>query len=166
MDNKEKIKKRVLNENKGTLKEFFTNLIYRILRDDISGIGAQLAYNMLLALIPLLFVFFRGVTIFFPDADRIFFNFLSFIPFGAESMVESVVDVISNQQAEGTFVASLLVSLYLASKGVRSIITSVNQAFGLKEGRNSFVIALASLFYTIFLIAIVVLVLTPYVLSK
>lgn len=167
MDKKEKIKKEIIeNKNRGSLKEFFINLIYRILRDDISGIGAQLAYNMLLALIPLIFVFFRGVTIFFPEADRLFFSFLSFLPFGAESFVENVVDVITSQQGEGTFVMSILVSLYLASKGIRSIIMSVNQAFGLKEERKGIKIAITSLLYTVILIGIVILMLSLRLINR
>ncbi len=166
MDNKESIRNKVLNKNQGSLKAFSINLIYRIYRGEILDKASSLAYNMLLASVPLLYVFIRGVTMFFPDADRLFFDFFSLLPFEADSIIEQMIELFINQGSRGTVIVSLIAALYPASRGIKSIINAVNDAFELKENRNIFVLRLTAMFYTVALIVIVLLILSLFLINR
>lgn len=141
---------------KSKLSRFFISLLQHIHRDNITQMAGQLAYNMLLAMIPLILVFIQGVMIFFPNVEQLFYKIITTLPFEVGDFIKNLVPNLIHQTNTATISVSLFTSLWLASKGIRTIIANINKAFGLKERRDIVELTLLSIFYTLIMVLFII----------
>ena len=127
---------------KRTAKEFSA--------DDMSTYAAALAYRALFSIFP--FVLFLMAMLGFlhlPD----FFDWLRaqaamVLPPVALEQVNPVIDQL--QQSQGGLLSfGILLALWTASIGVRSLMNAMNKAYDVKEGRPSWKLFILSVLYTI-----------------
>ena len=118
--------------------------------DDMSTYAAALAYRALFSIFP--FVLFLMAVLGFlhlPD----FFDWLRaqaamVLPPVALEQVNPVIDQL--QQSQGGLLSfGILLALWTASIGVRSLMNAMNKAYDVKEGRPSWKLFILSVLYTI-----------------
>lgn len=135
---------------KRTLKEFGA--------DDMSSYSAALAYQALFSIFP--FILFLMSMLGFLHLPQ-FFDWLrsqatAVLPETALEQVNPVIDQLQSQEG-GLLSFGILIALWTASAGMRSLMNAMNKAYDVKEARPTWKIFLLSVVYTIG-IAIVLLV--------
>lgn len=118
--------------------------------DDMSTYASALAYRALFSLFPfILFLMSLLGFLHLPD----FFDWLRqqaalLLPPMAVEQVNTVIDQLQ-QQERGFLSLGILVALWTASAGVRSLMNAMNAAYDVEEGRPTWKLYLLSFVYTI-----------------
>jgi len=126
---------------KRTLKEFSS--------DDMSTYASALAYRGLFAMFP--FLVFLIALLGFLDLQN-FFDWLRMqaelaLPPVAMEQINPVIDQLQEQQA-GLLSFGILVALWTASIGFRSLMNALNKAYDVEEGRPTWKLIILALAYT------------------
>lgn len=139
--------------------------------DDMSTYASALAYRALFSLFP--FLLFLMALLGFLHLPE-FFAWLReqaslVLPPVALDQVNPVIDQLQEQKG-GLLSIGILVALWTASVGVRSLMNAMNKAYDVQEGRPSWKLALLSLVYTVgiavmLLLAAGLMVIGPQVIS-
>jgi len=127
---------------KRTFKEFSN--------DDMSTYASALAYRALFSLFP--FLLFLMALLGFLHLPE-FFAWLReqaslVLPPVAMDQVNPVIDQLQDQKS-GLLSIGILVALWTASVGIRSLMNAMNKAYGVEEGRPGWKLTLLSLVYTV-----------------
>jgi membrane protein len=105
--------------------------------DDCAGQAAQLAYYFLFSLFPLLLFLVTLIGYLpVPDLfDRMMDAASRVLPPQALSLVRDTIGNITSQQRGGLLSLGAVVALWSASAGFRAIMSSLNRAYDVREGR-------------------------------
>lgn len=127
---------------KRTLKDFS--------KDDMTTYASALAYRGIFSLFPFL-LFFIAMLGMLDLQD--FFTWLReqvslVLPPDALNLVNPVIDQLQNQKS-GVLSVGILVALWSASIGIRSLMNAMNRAYDVEEGRPTWKLMLLSVGYTI-----------------
>lgn len=127
---------------KRTIKEFSN--------DDMSTYASALAYRALFSLFP--FLLFLMALLGFLNLSE-FFAWLReqaalALPAVAMEQVNPVIDQLQEQKS-GLLSVGILVALWTASAGFRSLMNAMNRAYDVSEGRPGWKLTLLSLLYTV-----------------
>src|SRR6188768_3377817 len=116
----------------------WTELIKRTLKetgeDDCLGLAAQLAYYLLLALVPAI-VFLVALASFFP-ADTIaqmLGSLRAFAPGDVVQIVEEQLQRVANGQQGGLLTVGIAMALWSSSAAVVSVTDALNRAYDIDE---------------------------------
>ena len=135
-----------------------------IVKDNVLGLAAQLAYYFLLGLVPAI-VFVLALASFLPsDSLTTFIESLSgFAPPDVVQILRDQLTSLSQGEDTGLLTAGLLLALWSTSAAMVSIIDALNRAYGIEEGRPWWKVRLTAIFLTIgvagFIVAALALVL-------
>lgn len=105
--------------------------------DDVWGYAAQLAYYYLFSLFPFL-IFLAAMLAYVPIPDlmqQIMTMIGEFVPATALDMVKENVESLLSKPSGGLLSFGILLALWSASSAVAAIASSLNRAYGVKEGR-------------------------------
>ena len=127
---------------KRTLKDFS--------KDDMTTYASALAYRGIFSLFPFL-LFFIAMLGMLDLQD--FFTWLReqvslVLPPDALDLVNPVIDQLQNQKS-GVLSVGILVALWSASIGIRSLMNAMNRAYDVEEGRPTWKLMLLAVVYTI-----------------
>lgn len=122
-----------------TWKEFGKRLSAQFVRNDVMASAAQLSFYFVLALFPFL-LFLTALLGYFAEAGtELRANMLrylgSIMPAKAYELIYDTVDEISKGRSGGKLSLGLLAAVWVASTGMRAIITALNKAYGVREAR-------------------------------
>jgi membrane protein len=144
-------------------KTFARRLWTRVNDHDIFGSAAQLSYYFLLALFPLL-LFLMTLLGYFAEAgselrDKLITYLAAVMPPSAIVLVHTTLDEITRARGGGKLSLGILAALWAASNGMGAISDTLNAAYGVKEQRPWWKVRLVSIFLTITLSILIVVVL-------
>jgi membrane protein len=119
-------------------------------QDDMSTYASALAYRALFSLFPFL-LFLIAILSFF-DLQN-FFDWLRdqaamLLPGQAMDVVNPVIDQMQ-QEKSGLLSVGILLAVWSASVGVRSLMNAMNKAYDVEEGRPGWKLYLLSVLYTV-----------------
>ena len=137
---------------KKKLSDFGKRIFGMLSRNDMLILPGQLAFFLLLAVVPTI-----TLIIYFASIFNVSVNFLTnFLTkaFGSE-VAKLIVPIINDIQLNPSLLVPLLVALYAASGGASSLIVTSNQLYGI-ENTNFIHRKIKGLMMTIILIVIVV----------
>lgn len=129
---------------------FFRVFFKRIKEHDISAWAAKLTFFLLLSLFPFLIFLIEilnQISIYNIDA---LYNFTQFLPPEVISIFTLIIEDISQVKTSSSVLPlAILATIWSASKGILTIISSLNIAYDIKETRSYFHLRFLSLLYTI-----------------
>lgn len=133
---------------------FFSYLIYRIGKDDASGLSAQLSYYFMLSLFPMLLFLLSIVPVVGVEQSTIRDMIKEHVPPDYAGQVSSIIgDIMSN--ASGSILSvGLILALWSASNGMTAIMNSFNVAYDVEDSRNFIVSKLFSVLFTLAMIIV------------
>lgn len=103
--------------------------------DRATGLSAELAFYFMLALFPLL-IFLLSVLGLMPGMqDRLIDYLMKVAPREATDLLRDWVSAVANKTTGSLLSFSLLGSLWAASKGIAALISALNVAYEIEEGR-------------------------------
>jgi membrane protein len=122
----------------------------------IGAYSAQTAFFMFMSLIPLVMLSLSllkqigATTSYFAGIAK------EFAPDVVSSFFRTYIDEIMVESELSLTIASALILLWSASKGVFAIIGGLNSVYEIKENRNYFLVRIMAIFYTIAFVIIIV----------
>jgi|FLYL01.1.fsa_nt_gi membrane protein len=116
-------------------------LVKEIGADDVSGLAAELAYRMLLAIFPF-FIFLVSLGAFVAGpagidnpTEEIMSQLRETLPSDAESVVERELSAVLESRNAGLLSFGVLAALWSASSAVATVMKALNRAYDVKETR-------------------------------
>ncbi|WP_330994357.1 YihY/virulence factor BrkB family protein [Staphylococcus pseudintermedius] len=128
---------------------FFNYLIYRIGKDDASGLAAQLAYYFMLSLFPMLIFILSLVPLFNIDSDTITAQISKNAPAETSSIITGIIDDVMGNASGGLLSIGLILALWTASNGMTAMMNAFNVAYDVEDSRNFVVSKLLAIFFTL-----------------
>ncbi|MBE5661171.1 YihY/virulence factor BrkB family protein [Staphylococcus sp. SS21] len=127
---------------------FLSYLIYRIGKDDASGLAAQMTYHFVLAMFPML-IFLLTLLPFFNISQSQITNMLSNAPADTSTLIKSVIGDITQNSSGSLLSIGLILAIWSASNGMTAIMNSFNVAYDVEDSRNGIILKLLSVVFTI-----------------
>ena len=131
-----------------------TTLLYRISKDNATGLAAQLSYYFLLALFPTLIFILTLIPLFQISPDTITNMISENAPGDTAKLITGIIDHVMQNASGGLFSFGLIAALWSASNGMTALMNAFNVAYDVEDGRNAIVLKIMSVFFTIIMVVV------------
>lgn len=139
-----------------TTKGLFQDIVRRVQRADISGMGAQLAYFFLLSFFPLLIFLVTLLPYLNLQRQQVFEFMADIMPEEVYVLTENIVGEILTTSNSGLLSLGIIGTIWSASRGIDALIKGLNRAYDV-EGKSGIVNRLWALLFTLAFIAIILI---------
>ena len=145
------------------IKEFFQKLTAALKKDDIFSAANDLTYRIFFSAFPFA-IFLMSIMGFMHLDEKLLTEQLVYIlPDIVNNYAEPFINQITNRRDANILSFSLIVAIYSASSGFRTVTRSINKAYGLKDTRKFYFkllisIALVLIFGGIIILCFVLLI--------
>lgn len=144
------------------LKEF----IFRVKNDNVTAIGAQLSYYLILSIFPFL-IFFLNILSFTPLVrEDVLQSIVSVFPIETQRVILSLVMETVRNSSEALLSLSAITGIWAASKGIMALIRAINKAYDVEETRSYIELRLLAVVFTFALLILLTIVLLTIVFSE
>lgn len=133
---------------------FFSYLVYRIGKDDATGLSAQLSYYFMLSLFPMLLFLLSIVPYLGIKQGSIRSMIKEHVPQDYAPQVSSIIGDIMDNASGGLLSIGLIAALWSASNGMTALMNSFNVAYDVEDSRNFVVSKLYSVLFTLAMIIV------------
>ena len=132
-----------------------------VLNDDVMGMAGQLAYFFVLALFPAL-IFFVSLVAYLPGdmPQQLVVSLRPFLPAAALTIVEEQIAKLTAADPGGILTFGLVLAIWSSSAGLIAIISTLNRAYDITEGRPWWKVRGVAILLTLALAVVVVTALT------
>ena len=113
-------------------------LIKKSLDDGILDIAAQLSYYLILAFFPFMLFILALMSYSNISVDSIVNVLKSMIPENSYELMSSTVIETFSKTSGDIMSVGIIITVYSASRGIRSLMRGLNKAYNIKENRNIF----------------------------
>ena len=139
------------------IKRTFTE----VLKDDVMGMAGQLAYFFVLALFPAL-IFFVSLVAYLPGdmPQQLMVSLRPFLPAAALTIVEDQIAKLTAGDTGGILTFGLVLAIWSSSAGLIAIISTLNRAYDITEGRPWWKVRGVAILLTLALVVVVICALT------
>jgi len=134
-----------------TWAEILKRTVREAIADNIMGMSAQLAYYFFFSLFPALLLLI-AVASYFPVltlVDEVFKAISGFAPPEAMQIITDQIQKIRNAQPAGLLTLGVATALWSSSSAMTAIITTLNSAYDIEEGRPWWKVQLTAILLTI-----------------
>ncbi|MEK5029341.1 YihY/virulence factor BrkB family protein [Paenibacillus sp. FSL M7-1046] len=114
---------------------FMKQLFQKIKLDDVQGISAQLTYYLILSLFPFLIFIMTLIGYAHISIEDRIVELQQIMPAEAVSIIEEILQDVSEGRSEALLSFGMLATLWAASKGINAIIKGLNRAYDIDESR-------------------------------
>lgn len=139
-----------------TAKGLLQDLILRIQRVDISGLGAQLAYFFLLSFFPLLIFLVTLLPFLNLEVEQIYHFLQGLMPADIYNMIEGTLKEVLTNRNGGLLSIGVLGTIWSASKGINALMQALNKAYD-TEARSGVIVRILSLAFTLALVVVILI---------
>jgi len=146
--------------------QFMKSLYSRFRDDDVPAIGAQLTYYLILSFFPFLIFMISLLGLIELSGDSVVTELVRVLPSEASDTINGILSEVTENSNGGLLSFGMIATLWSASNGVNAIFKGLNKAYDLKEQRPFWKIRGISLLSTIFLVAVIVLVMLMFIFGK
>ncbi len=141
----EKNIKKFSNKTRRFIRLFLTG----IKRGNISQRAASLGYDMLMAAIPLLLVFFQLASNFLANPESIFYKYLDLMPTQVATIIENIINYLYMESSSTSLGLGLITAIWLGSNGIKTLMVSVNESMDMDFVGNFIITRLIAIVYTV-----------------
>lgn len=162
----ENVQKKILTWRDKPIIAYLDTIVYKFLNDNIIRTAGSLSYFLTLSIFPFLIALLNivqstGVA----DVETIQ-NFMKFLPPIIGDLFINFTTEVSHTSSSTILSISLLGGLWSASSGVKQMIRAINDSYHYKDNRNYFKLSIISVFVTIGIILMIILLVVTQVFGK
>jgi membrane protein len=136
-----------------TATEAGKRVVGGIIENDLLGRASELAYNFILALFPLLLFLVSVLGLFASRGQSLNFDLMDYLadllPPSAFDLVNRTLVEISRNSGGGKITFGIILTLWFASGGMNSMMSTLNGAYSVREGRSYVKVRLIALALTV-----------------
>ncbi len=154
--------------NKYTVKTklFIKDLLYRMKEDSVTAMGAQLAYYLILSIFPFI-IFFLNLLSYTPIArDDVLQNLIVILPSDTQRLITELLSETINKSSDTLLSLGAITGIWAASRGIMSLIKSLNKAYGVEEKRSYIELRGVAILFTLALLVLLLIVLATLVFGE
>lgn len=145
---------------------FFNELIFRIKDDNVTAIGAQLSYYLVLSIFPFL-IFFLNILSFTPLVrEDVLQSVIIVLPLETQRVITHLVMETVQNSSETLLSLSAITGIWAASKGLMALIRAINKAYDVEETRSYIELRLLAIVFTLALLILLTIVLLTLVFGE
>lgn len=146
--------------------KFLNQLLYRIREDNVTAIGAQLSYYLVLSIFPFI-IFFLNILSYTPIArEDVLHNIIIIMPMDLQRIVTSLLIETINTSNAPLLSLSAITGIWAASKGIMALIRVLNKAYDVEETRSYLELRFIAIIFTLSLLALLTIVLLTLVFGE
>lgn len=145
---------------------FLSKLISNIRKDEVTAIGAQLTYYLILSLFPFLIFLLNIIGHISVLDESILDDWLVFLPTETQILIKSIVNEIAIGRTDRTISLSLIFTLWSSSLGISAIIRAINKAYNIERRRNYIRQKIISIIFAVALAFLLIIVLLTLVFGE
>lgn len=138
--------------------EFLKDLHCRIKEDEVTAIGAQLTYFLILSVFPFMIFFLNILSYTSIAEEKIIDNLLIVLPLESQAMIKGIISEIIKARSETLISLGIILAIWTGSLGITAIIRAINKAYDIKEKRSYWKLKGISIIFTIALAFLLVIV--------
>lgn len=155
-----------LKDHNNRYISFLGQLLFRIKDDNVTALGAQLSYYLILSIFPFL-IFFLNILSYTPIASEdILHGIITIMPLDTQKMVSNLLMETIHTSSETLLSLSAITGLWAASKGLMALIRSLNKAYDVEETRSYFELRAIAIIFTLALLILLTIVLLTLVFGE
>ena len=139
-----------------TTNGFLKELLVRIKKGDITGLGSQLAFFFLLSLFPLLIFIMTLLPFLNFNQAEVFLLIRDYAPESVAMLIEDTLNEILKNRNGGLLSIGALATVWSASKGMNALTKALNRSYFTEESRSFIMARGMSVVFTVMLIAVLV----------
>lgn len=154
--------------NKYVLKTklFLKDLLKRMKEDSVTAMGAQLAYYLILSIFPFI-IFFLNLLSYTPIArDDVLQNLIVILPSDTQRLITELLSETIDKSSDTLLSLGAITGIWAASRGIMSLIKSLNKAYGLEEKRSYIELRGVAILFTLALLVLLLVVLATLVFGE
>lgn len=140
-------------KNKSTtgskIKRYIRLLLSGLKNANLSQRASSLGYDMLMAAIPLLLVFFQMASNFLASPESIIYKYLDLMPEQVASIIRNIINYLYMESSSTSLGLGLLTAIWLGSNGVKTLMVSVNESLDMNFVGNFIITRIIAIIYTI-----------------
>lgn len=145
---------------------FFKELIFRFKDDNVTAIGAQLSYYLILSIFPFL-IFFLNILRFTPLVkEDVLQSIIAVLPLETQRIITNLVMETIINSSETLLSFGAITGIWAASKGIMALIRAINKAYDVKETRSYIELRLLAIIFTLALLILLTIVLLTIVFGE
>lgn len=145
---------------------FFKELIFRFKDDNVTAIGAQLSYYLILSIFPFL-IFFLNILRFTPLVkEDVLQSIIAVLPLETQRIITNLVMETIRNSSETLLSFGAITGIWAASKGIMALIRAINKAYDVKETRSYIELRLLAIIFTLALLILLTIVLLTIVFGE
>ena len=137
-----------------TTNGFLKELLVRIKKVDVTGLGSQLAFFFLLSLFPLLIFIMTLLPYLNFNQAEVFLLIRDYAPESVTMLIEDTLNEILKNRNGGLLSIGALATVWSASKGMNALTKALNRSYFTDESRSFIMARGMSVVFTIMLIAV------------
>lgn len=147
------------------MKKVVMDIIVRFKKDDIPALGAQVAYNLILSFFPFIIFLMTLIGYTFLNRLEVINEISSLFPQSISELIKYTVLDVRASKNNSVMSLSLIFTLWSASSGFNAVIKGLNKAYGVRETRSFVKLRMVSLFCTVGMSIIIVIMMVLLVLG-
>ena len=137
-----------------TTSGFLKELLVRIKKVDVTGLGSQLAFFFLLSLFPLLIFIMTLLPYLNFNQAEVFLLIRDYAPESVAMLIEDTLNEILKNRNGGLLSIGALATVWSASKGMNALTKALNRSYFTEESRSFIMARGMSVVFTVMLIAV------------
>lgn len=146
--------------------KFLDRLICNIREDEVTAIGAQLTYYLILSIFPFLIFFLNIIGHMTIEQEYLLDDLLIMLPIETERLINQIINEIAATSSDTLLSLSILAALWTGSLGISAIIRAINKAYNIERPRNYIRLKIISIIFTIALVILLLIVLLTLVFGE
>ena len=145
---------------------FLKQFIARVREDNVTAIGAQLSYYLILSIFPFM-IFLLNILSYTPIArEDVLHSIIVLMPTDTQRIVSNLMVETINKSSETLLSLGAITGIWAASKGIMSLIRVLNKAYDVDESRTYFQLRALAILFTLALLALLTIVLLTLVFGE
>ena len=127
---------------------FLNEFVFRMKDDNVTAIGAQLSYYLILSIFPFL-IFFLNILSFTPLVrEDVLQSLITVLPLETQKIIMYLVFETVQTSSETLLSLSAITGIWAASKGIMALIRAINKAYDVEETRSYIELRILAVFFT------------------
>ncbi len=145
------------NTNNNELNAFFKELAKRYTDDQVSAMATKLTFYIVLSFFPLTIVILEILRITNVTNASLFLDLAEFVPDAVTNFIQFIFTDVNVNNSGRILPVAIIIAIWSSSRGINSLIQSLNRAYRVKEKRNFIIIRLMAFVYTLAFLMVLIL---------
>lgn len=146
--------------------KFIQELLHRTKEDNVTALGAQLSYYIVLSIFPFL-IFFLNILSYTPIArEDVLHSIIVILPIETQHLISSLLIETIQTSSDTLLSLSAITGIWAASKGIMALIRALNKAYDIEETRSYLELRGLAILFTVALLILLTIVLLTLVFGE